>query len=105
MPEANTTHAVDVCLAALEFQDYVSRMNEQRSKMRLTPLEIKIGIHTGSVMAGVVGTAKFTYDIWGVAVNIAERLESAGEAGQINRTRLPNDRMAGANRLILRKTE
>ena len=59
------------------------RVNRQREKMRLPPWELRIGLHTGPVMAGVVGKKKFTYDIWGDAVNVAARMESSGEAGRI----------------------
>ncbi len=83
LPEENRTHPVDACRAALEIQEYMNRVNRQREKMRLLPWELRIGIHTGSVMAGVVGKKKFTYDIWGDAVNVAARMESNGEAGRI----------------------
>jgi len=43
-----------------------------------------VGIHTGEVVAGVVGKSKFSYDIWGTAVNTASRMESASEAGKVN---------------------
>ncbi len=59
-------------------------MNAQRDKMRLAPWELRIGIHTGPVMAGVVGKRKFTYDIWGDAVNIAARMETNSEPGRVN---------------------
>lgn len=83
LPEENQTHAFDVCAAAIEIQDYMRQINRQREKMRLQPWELRIGIHTGPVMAGVVGKKKFTYDIWGDAVNIASRMESNGKAGRI----------------------
>ena len=83
LPEQSRTHAVDTCLAALEIQNFMTRTNEQRKKSRLPPWELRIGIHTGPVMAGVVGKTKFTYDIWGNAVNIAALMESNGEAGRI----------------------
>jgi class 3 adenylate cyclase len=83
LPEENRTHAVDACYAALQIQEFVTRVNRQRKKMRLQPWELRIGIHTGPVMAGVVGRKKFTYDIWGDAVNVASLMESNGKAGRI----------------------
>ena len=84
LPVENRTHIVDSCLAALEIQDFMAGLNRQREKIRLSPWELRIGIHTGPVIGGVVGTEKFTYDIWGNSVNIASRMESNGEAGRIN---------------------
>lgn len=83
LPEQNRTHPGDACRAALEIQQCMTRANNQREKMRLPPWELRIGLHTGPVMAGVVGKKKFTYDIWGDAVNIASRMESNGEPGRI----------------------
>lgn len=84
LPDVNRTHPVDACQAALEIQSFMGRTNRQRAKMRLNPWEVRIGIHTGSVMAGVVGTKKFAYDVWGDAVNVAARVEASGEAGRVN---------------------
>ncbi len=83
LPEENRTHPVDACRAALEIQEFMTRVNRQREKMRLQPWKLRIGLHTGPVMAGVVGKRKFTYDIWGDAVNVAARMEATGEAGRI----------------------
>jgi len=83
LPEENRTHPIDACRAALEIQEFMARSNRQREKMRMSPWELRIGLHTGPVMAGVVGKRKFTYDIWGDAVNVAARMESSGEAGRI----------------------
>lgn len=83
LPEENRNHPVDACRAAIEIQEFMARSNKQREKMRLRPWELRIGLHTGPVMAGVVGRKKFTYDIWGDAVNVAARTESNGEAGRI----------------------
>jgi len=75
---------VDAALAALAMQAFVSRLNAQRAKLRMPAWEIRIGIHTGPVIAGVVGRQRFAYDVWGNAVNVAARMEQTGEAGRIN---------------------
>ena len=84
VPNANRTHALDACLAALEMQRAIRLLNERRSRLRLPTLDLRVGIHSGPVMAGIVGKRKFTYDIWGDAVNLAARLESASEPRRIN---------------------
>jgi adenylate cyclase len=84
LPEPNHTHLVDACLAALAIQDYAARMNVERTKLRMPHWELRVGIHTGGVMAGVVGSRRFTYDVWGDTVNIAARMESTAEPGRIN---------------------
>ncbi len=83
LPDESKVHPQDACRAAIEIQEFVTRTNDQRQKMRLPPWEVRIGIHTGPVMAGIVGKKKFTYDIWGDAVNVASLMESNGEAGRI----------------------
>lgn len=84
LPEPNRSHPLNACLAALEMQDYMAKLNRRREKMRLQHWELRIGIHTGPVMAGVVGRRKFIYDVWGDAVNIASCMEAAGAGGRIN---------------------
>ena len=80
----NKGHTVETCLTALEIQRYMARANKKRERLRQDPWELRIGIHTGNVMSGVVGKNKFTYDIWGDTVNIAARMESGAEPGRIN---------------------
>ena len=84
VPAASRRHAIDTCLAALEIQAVTARMKAQREKMRLPALELRVGLHTGPVMSGVVGRRKFTFDIWGDAVNTAALMESNGAPGRIN---------------------
>jgi adenylate cyclase len=84
LPEPNRTHAVDACLAALQMQSFIRAANRQREKLHLSPWELRIGVNTGSVIAGIVGTRRFTYDIWGNAVNVTQRLEEACEPGRVN---------------------
>jgi adenylate cyclase len=78
------TNPKDMIKAALEMQQFLKEYKEERSRKGLSSFEARIGIHTGPVVAGVVGTKKFAYDIWGETVNIAARLEQNCEAGQIN---------------------
>ncbi len=84
IPEKNTTHEFDAVLAALDMFAFLKKsdLDESRSGGKLW--EMRIGINTGPIMAGVVGEKKFVYDIWGDAVNVASRLETADEPGRIN---------------------
>jgi class 3 adenylate cyclase len=84
LPVINKTNAVDVVRAAMEIQQFMHRHMEEREQQGRSFFQIRIGIHTGSVVAGIVGIRKFAYDIWGDTVNIASRMESSGEAGKIN---------------------
>ncbi|MBK9320701.1 MAG: hypothetical protein IPM91_19200 [Bacteroidetes bacterium] len=84
LPVANKTNAVDVVFAALEIQAFMEKRNDEREKSGLPVFEIRLGVNTGPVVAGIVGVKKFAYDIWGDTVNIASRMESSGEAGKVN---------------------
>ncbi|MCU0434121.1 MAG: tetratricopeptide repeat protein [Bacteroidia bacterium] len=84
LPVPNTSHAADVVRAAFEIQDYMLLRSEQNRDNNKPVFEVRIGIHTGPVVAGIVGVKKYAYDIWGDAVNTAARLESSGEVGKVN---------------------
>ena len=84
LPEKNPNSAVDIINAALEIQAYLNELKKEKPKKGQPYFEARIGIHTGPLVAGVVGSKKFAYDVWGDTVNIAARLESKGEVGKVN---------------------
>ena len=84
LPATDRRHPIDACLAALEMQATVDRIKLRTAKMRLPALDLRVGIHTGPVISGVVGNRRFSFDIWGDAVNTASFMEAHGAAGRIN---------------------
>lgn len=84
IPTPNTTHAIDAVLAALQIRAFMGWRRYEKIQNNQRYWEIRLGIHSGPLIAGVIGKKKFTYDVWGDAVNTAARMESSSVPGAIN---------------------
>lgn len=74
----------DALLASLEIQEFIMKHAAERREANLPVFEMRVGVHSGPVIAGIVGMNKFQYDIWGDTVNIAAGMERSGEVGKVN---------------------
>jgi histidine kinase len=84
LPRINPNHAVNAAAAAIEMRDYVKEVAAQKGVEDPSAFEMRIGLHSGPVVSGVVGFKKFAFDIWGDTVNTAARMETHSEASMIN---------------------
>jgi class 3 adenylate cyclase len=80
LPEPNNSHPLDVALAAMSVISYMKEKNKENS----IKWKLRIGIHTGPMVAGIIGETKFSYDVWGSSVNLCSRLETASMPDCIN---------------------
>ncbi len=84
IPIEKEGHVFNMVKASLEMQEWIKENNSNRNNIGLPSWDLRIGIHVGPIVAGVVGKKKYAYDIWGSTVNIASRMESNGEPGRVN---------------------
>jgi len=84
VPTPNETNALDAVKAALDIRSFMQQFLAEKKNKGEPLWQLRIGIHTGQVVAGVIGKNKFAYDIWGDAVNLASRMETSGEVGKVN---------------------
>ncbi|MBK9190597.1 MAG: guanylate cyclase [Crocinitomicaceae bacterium] len=84
VPIRNKSNAIEVTLSALEIKDYMLNRQATAVEGGEKEWEIRIGINTGEVIAGVIGIKRFAYDIWGATVNQAQRMEMHGQPGTVN---------------------
>ncbi|MCB9779192.1 MAG: AAA family ATPase [Alphaproteobacteria bacterium] len=81
VPERSATHVVDSVMVALEM---IASMQRPRGDGAPPPFRVRIGLHTGPLVAGVIGRRRFAYDVWGDTVNVAARMENTSEPGRVN---------------------
>ncbi|MFM7299831.1 MAG: adenylate/guanylate cyclase domain-containing protein, partial [Crocinitomicaceae bacterium] len=86
VPSENSTNPIDACCAALQIQAYMSKLKYDAIANHEDYWEIRLGINTGPLTAGIIGNLRLAYDIWGPTVNLAQRMEMLGEPGKVTIT-------------------
>lgn len=84
IPIKNRTNPIDCVLGAFKFQKYMDEKRQIREGTGKDNWHLRVGLHTGELVAGVVGKKKFLYDVWGDTVNVASRMETSSEPGRVN---------------------
>jgi class 3 adenylate cyclase len=91
LPDPRADHAEAAILQARAMLDEIARLRADHH----APIELRIGLHTGPAVAGIIGQRKFSFDVWGTTVNIASRMESLGEPGRIHVSEAVTEALAG----------
>ena len=86
IPIENSTNPMNACIAAIQIQDYMSKLKFDAIANHKDYWEIRLGINTGPVTAGIIGDLKMAYDVWGSTVNEAQQMEKLGEPGEVTIT-------------------
>jgi adenylate cyclase len=102
IPVHDPQQAEHILKAAIEIRDFMHERKKKKVALGETAFEIRIGIHTGPVVAGIVGVKKYAYDIWGDTVNIAARMEQNSEPGKINISNTTHDIVKDGFKFIYR---
>lgn len=84
IPQPNQSNPIEMVCAALEMQGFMNKHQEKEASSEMLSWELRLGINTGPLVAGVIGKNKFAYDVWGDTVNTASRMESNGEVNRVN---------------------
>jgi adenylate cyclase len=84
LPVPSEQSTKNIVLAAIEMQAFITTRKAKNDALNKPAFQMRVGIHTGPIVAGIVGVKKFAYDIWGDTVNTASRMESSGEVGKVN---------------------
>ncbi len=100
LPEPREDHVEVAARLALAMLDSLADIREEIG----APIQLRIGLHTGPAVAGVIGERKFAYDIWGTTVNIASRMESHGVPDRVHVSKIVADRLAGEFKIVPRGT-
>jgi class 3 adenylate cyclase/tetratricopeptide (TPR) repeat protein len=100
LPVPSDDATTNVVLAALEMSEFILARKKERKLEGSIGFEMRVGIHTGNVVAGIVGIKKFQYDVWGDTVNTASRMESNGVVGKVNISEFTYEKIKSDKRFV-----
>ncbi len=103
VPEDDPDHAVKMVMVGLRIRDFIRDWNVENERQGKLKWEVRIGIHSGPLISGVIGNKKLSFDIWGNTVNLASRMEKFGEVGKVNVSQATFEITRGKFRFSLRE--